>query len=72
MSRLEDWIFHGLQEEEGWFSDTHINESDEVMQHYGMVSMYWWPVNFHIIDGRREIALSILGVEYRDNTLQLT
>lgn len=23
-------------------------------------------------DGMREIALSILGVEYRDNTLQLT
>lgn len=47
---LEDWIFHGLLEEEGRFSDTHINESDSM----------------------REIALSILGVEYRDNTLQLT
>lgn len=55
MSRLEDWIFPG------WCSDTHINESDEVMQHYGNVSVYWRPVNFHIIDGGREIALSILG-----------
>jgi len=41
------------------------------MQLYGIVSMYWWwPVNFHIIDGMKEIALSIMGVEYRDNTLQ--
>lgn len=54
MSRLEDWIFHGLQEEEGRCSDIHINESDEVMQYYGTVSLYWWPVNFHIIDGGRE------------------
>lgn len=72
MSRLEDWIFHGLQEERGQYSDTRINESDEVMQYYGTVSLYWWPVNFHIIDGGRGIALSILSVEYRDNTLQLT
>jgi len=72
MSRLEDWIFYGLQEEEGQCSDIHVNESDEVMQYYGTVSLYRWPVNFHIIDGGREIALSILGVEYRDNTLQLT
>lgn len=54
MSRLEDWIFHGLQEEEGRCSDIQINESDEVMQYYGTVSLYWWPVNFHIIDGGRE------------------
>lgn len=59
MSRLEDWIFHGPQEEDGVV--THINESDEVMLYYGTLSVYWRLVIFHIIDGGRETSLGLLG-----------